>query len=87
VIVLTRVLRHAANSQMAVNVPVAVDKINGRPVRSLADVVEAFGSNGDRFHRLELEGDGGVEALDRERAQAAHEEILRQYAIPTDRRL
>ncbi len=35
-IVLTRVLRHAVNSQMALNPPVAVDKINGRPIRSLA---------------------------------------------------
>jgi S1-C subfamily serine protease len=87
VIVLTRVLRHAVNSQMSVNVPAAVDKINGRPVRSLADVVEAFGSNRDRFHRLELEGDGGIEALDREKAEAAHPEILKQYAIPHDRRL
>jgi S1-C subfamily serine protease len=87
VIVLTRVLRHAVNSQMSVNVPAAVDKINGRPVRSLADVVEAFGSNRDRFHRLELEGDGGIEAFDREKAETAHPEILKQYAIPHDRRL
>jgi S1-C subfamily serine protease len=87
VIVLTRVLRHAVNSQMSVNVPVAVDRINGKPVRSLGDVVEAFGSNGERFHRLELEGDGGIEALDRERAEAAHQEILKQYAIAHDRRL
>jgi hypothetical protein len=87
VIVLTRVLRHAVNSQMSVNVPVAVDKINGRPVRSLADVVEAFGSNHERFHRVEFEGDGGIEALDREKAEAAQQEILKQYAIPHDRRL
>jgi S1-C subfamily serine protease len=86
VIVLTRVLRHAVNSQMALGPPVAVDTINGRPVRSLADVVEAFGSNRDRFHRLVFEGDGGIEALDREKAEAAHPEILRQYAITHDRR-
>jgi S1-C subfamily serine protease len=87
VIVLTRVLRHAVNSQMAVNLPLGVERINGRPIRSLADVVEAFGSNRGRFHRIEFEGDGGVEALDREKAEAAHPEILRQYAIPHDRKL
>ena len=38
-------------------------------------------------HRLEFERDGGIEALDRERAEAAHPEILRQYAIPHDRKL
>ena len=50
-------------------------------------MVEAFGANGERFHRIEFEGDGGIEALDRERAEAAHPEILKQYAIPHDRRL
>jgi S1-C subfamily serine protease len=87
VIVLTRILRHAVNSQMSVTLPVGVDKINGRPIRSLADVVEAFGSNHERFHRIEFEGDGGLEALDREKAEAAQPQILRQYAIPHDRKL
>jgi hypothetical protein len=86
VIVLTRVLRHAVNSQMSLSLPVGVEKINGRPIRSLADVVGAFASNRERFHQIELEGDGGIEALDREKAEAAHPEILRQYAIPHDRR-
>jgi S1-C subfamily serine protease len=87
VIVLVRVLRHAVNSQMSPNLPIGVERINGRPVRSLADVLEAFASNHERFHRLEFEGDGGIEALDREKADAAQAEILRQYAIPSDRRL
>jgi hypothetical protein len=87
VIVLTRVLRHAVNSQMAMSVPLGVVRINGRPLRSLADVVEAFAANRERFHRIEFEGDGGIEALDRERAEAAQPEILKQYAIPHDRKL
>ena len=87
VIVLTRVLRHAVNSQMALNPPVAVDKINGRPIRSLQDVVDAFATNSGRFHLLEFEGTAGIEALDREKADAAQAEILRQYAIPHDRKL
>jgi len=87
VIVLTRVLRHAVNSQMAMALPLGVARINGRTIHSLADVVEALAANGERFHRIEFEGDGGIEALDRERADAAHPEILRQYAIPHDRRL
>jgi S1-C subfamily serine protease len=87
VIVLTRVLRHAVNSQMSVNPPLAVDKINGRPVRTLQDVVDAFAANRGRFHLIEFEGEAGLEALDRERADAAQAEILRQYAIPHDRKL
>jgi hypothetical protein len=87
VIVLTRVLRHAVNSQMALGGPVGVEAINGLQIRSLEDVTKAFADNKERFHTIELEGDGGIEALDRARAEAAHPEILRQYAIPSDRRL
>jgi len=86
VVVLTRVLRHAVNSQMALTLPVGVERINGREIRSLVDVQQAFAANAGRIHSIDLEGDGGIEALDREKAAAAHPEILRQYAIPHDRR-
>jgi hypothetical protein len=71
---------------MSVNAPVGLEKINGRPIHSLQDVVQAFGSNHERFHWLEFEGDAGVEALDRAKADAANPEILKQYAIPSDHR-
>jgi hypothetical protein len=86
VIVLTRILRHAVNSQMALGTPVGIERINGQTIRSLADVTHAFSGNQGRFHMIELEGDGGIEALDRARAEAAHPEILKQYAIPSDHR-
>ncbi len=87
VVVLVRVLRHSVNSQMSFAGPVAVEAINGLPIRSLEDVVEAFGSSEGRFDAIVFEGDAGIEALDREEARAAHEEILQQYAITHDRRL
>ena len=87
VVVLTRVLRHSVNSQMSFNLPAPVEKINGRTIRSLADVIAAFGESHGKFHIIELEGDAGIEAIDRERADAAQAEILRQYAIPHDRHL
>jgi S1-C subfamily serine protease len=86
VVVLTRLLRHAVNSQMALRLPVGVERINGRAIRSLADVSQAFAANTSRFHTIDFEGDGGIEALDRAKADAAHPEILRQYAITHDRR-
>ncbi len=86
VVVLTRVMRHAVNSQMALATPAGVESINGRKIRSLADVSQAFASNAARFHTIELEGDSGIEALDRARADLAHPEILKQYAIPSDHR-
>ena len=66
--------------------PLAVERINGRSVRSLEDVDSAFAANRERFHIIEFERDGGIEALDREKADAAQAEILKQYAIPSDRR-
>jgi S1-C subfamily serine protease len=86
VVVLTRLLRHGVNSQMSLTLPVGVERINGREIRSLADVSQAFAANTDRFHTIEFEGDGGIETLDRAKADAAHPEILRQYAISHDRR-
>jgi S1-C subfamily serine protease len=87
VIVLVRVLRHSVNSQMSFAGPVAVESINGVPIRSLEDVIEAFESGEGRFDEIVFEGDAGIEALDRKRARAAHEEILQQYAITHDCRL
>jgi len=87
VVVLSRVLRHPVNAQMAFERPVAVESINGRPIHSLADVLSAFEEGQGEFDRIVFEDHGGIEALDRERARAAHEEILRQYAIPSDRHL
>jgi S1-C subfamily serine protease len=87
VVVLVRVLRHAANSQFTFTGPVVVESINGVTLRGLSDVVAAFEGNQERFHRLRFEGAAGIEALDRARADAAHPEILKQYAIPRDRSL
>jgi hypothetical protein len=86
-VVLTRILRHPVNSQMGFRGPVGVERINDVAIRSLEDVVRAFSSNHERFHRIVFEGDAGIEALDREQAEAAQEEILRQYGIPSDRKL
>jgi S1-C subfamily serine protease len=87
VVVLTRILRHPVNSQMSFAGPVAIGRINGLTLKGLGDVVAALAGNHERFHRLEFEGSAGIEALDREKADAAHPEILRQYAIPRDKNL
>jgi S1-C subfamily serine protease len=87
VVVLTRVLRHAVNSQMAVNPPIGVESINGHAIHSLSDVRAAFAANHGRYHEIRFEGEAGIEALDREQAEAAHPQILKQYAISRDHRL
>jgi len=87
VVVLVRVLRHAANAQLAFSGPAVVERINGVAIERLADVVGAIAAGEGPFHWVELEGAGGIEALDRARAEAAHPEILKQYAIASDRSL
>jgi len=87
VVVLVRVLRHAANAQMTFSGPVVVQNINGREINELRDVVTALDENKERFHRLQFEGASGIEALDREKAAEAHAQILKQYAIARDRNL
>jgi S1-C subfamily serine protease len=87
VVVLLRVLRHAANAQVTFSGPVVVERINGVTLKGLGDVVTALAGNHERFHRLEFEGSAGIEAMGREKADAAHPEILKQYAIARDRSL
>jgi PDZ domain len=87
IVVLIRVLRHPVNSQMSFPGPVAVCRINGVALKGLADVPGAFAANSDRFHTIEFEGSAGFEALDRAQADAAHNQILKQYGISKDRNL
>ena len=87
VVVLTRVLRHRVNSQMTFSGPVALEKINGKTLGGLSDVLEALASGDGRFQTLEFEGAGGFEVIDRAQAEAAHSEILKQYGIVQDKNL
>jgi S1-C subfamily serine protease len=87
VVVLTRILRHPVNSQMSWTGPVVVASINGVTLNGLADVPAALAAGHGRFHELVFEGATGVEALDREKADAAHASILQQYGITRDRNL
>ena len=80
VVVLLRVLRHAANAQLTFSGPVVVESINGVTLRGLADVVDGLRAGQERFHGWSSKGRGGIEALDRAKADAAHPEILKQYA-------
>lgn len=86
-IVLTRKLPDPVNSQLAAFRNVAVDEINGRKIRSLTDVVEAFEKNTAARHVIKFQGAGDLEALPRAESEAAQARILQTYGIPNDRRL
>lgn len=62
-----------------------VESINGRRIRSLADVSEATRHPVGGFHRIELEGSGGVIHLDASTLAKEQERLLRQYGISSEK--
>ena len=64
-----------------------VDEINGRPIRSLADVAAAIENPKDGFHRIRLAEDPGLLVLDVEGCKADEERIKRQYGLTSLQRL
>jgi hypothetical protein len=66
-----------------------VVSVNGVPVDSLADVDEALRSPADDYHTIVLEPNGDTRevVLDAAGLEAATDEILEEYRIPSARRL
>jgi S1-C subfamily serine protease len=91
-VVLAGVLPHAVNADFGMRGRVLVNSINGVRIERLEDVRRALeGKREGAHHLIEFEGaedgQGPLEAIDREKAVAAHAEILRTYGIVADRRL
>ncbi|MDQ7086351.1 MAG: trypsin-like peptidase domain-containing protein [Acidobacteriota bacterium] len=86
-VVLLRRLNHAVNANMAWHRDQVVQKVNGREIRDLEDLIDAVESNRGRFHVFEFTYHHRFGVLDRRQADAANEEILRLYGIPEDRHL
>jgi hypothetical protein len=86
-VVLLRRLDHRVNANMSWYRNVVVERINGRPIRRLEDVVQALEKHTGDLHLIELSNFRRIEVLDRKAAERAHEEILRLYGVSKDRRL
>jgi S1-C subfamily serine protease len=86
-VVLLRRLDHPVNADMAWFRNSAVERVNGKPIGRLEDLIAAIESNRDEFQVIELAHLRRLCVLDRKAADAANAEILRQYGIETDRRL
>jgi S1-C subfamily serine protease len=87
VVVLVRRLTHPVNAQMAYYRYMLVENVNGRPIRSLEDLIAALDENRDRYHVFDFGYFGRFGVIDREAADAANAEILELYGVPEDRRL
>jgi len=86
-IVLLRRLDHAVNGYMAWYRNLVVDRVNGRRIEGLEELIEAIEDNDESQQVFEFAYYGRIGALDREAAEAANEEILEIYGISQDRRL
>jgi len=86
-IVLSSVLTHPVNVNVQFGARSLLDRVNGHRIRHLEDVVRAFESATNTHHVLEFLPNRALETLDRDTAAAAHDEILRSYGVPRDRRL
>ncbi len=64
-----------------------VEEVNGRPIKSLADLAAAVDSPTDQFHRIKLAEDPGLVVLDVEGSKAEEERIKRDYRLPSLRQL
>lgn len=86
-VVLAGVLPHAVNANLLAGARRLVDRINGARIERLEDVVRAIEGCTNAQHVIEFMPGGRFDCLDREAAAGAHEEILKGYSIPADRRL
>jgi hypothetical protein len=64
-----------------------VEEINGKPIRSLADVAAAVDNPEGPYHRIRLAEDPGLLVLDVEGSKADEERIKQQYGLESLRRL
>ena len=66
-----------------------VDRVNGRPIGSIADVIQALQDQESGFHVIDLaaESDRGRVVLDADRFGAATSALLEAYRIPAAARL
>jgi len=86
-VLLLRRLDHPVNVRMTWSGQLVVERVNGKRIRSLTDLVAAVEGNREEFHVFEFAYFGRFEVMRREDADRAHPEILRRFGIVEDRRL
>jgi hypothetical protein len=61
--------------------------VNGIRIDRLEDVIRAVEGATNTHHVLEFMPNRALETLERAAAEAAHDDILKTYGVPNDRRL
>ncbi len=62
---------------------IVVDKVNGQPIKSLADVAAAIEEPTDGFQKIEFTSDPGVIYLDAKQIEAQSSRLQQAYGLPT----
>lgn len=86
-VVQIRRLDHAVNAEETKFIFHIVESVNGKRIHTLKDLVPAFKDNEADQHVIQFKYGNRTTVLDRQQCDAAHDDILKQYAIPKDRRL
>ncbi len=81
-IVLSARLPHAVNTYGDGFVNAVVERVNGRPITTLADVRAAIEAQTTGFHVFEFAGLDDHLILDAKATAAATRDVMRQYAVP-----
>jgi S1-C subfamily serine protease len=86
-VVQIRRMDHEVNAEETRYLYRIIESVNGIPVHTLQDLADAIENNTAEQHVIRFQEGNRITVLDRRQADAAHEAILQQYAIPGDRRL
>jgi S1-C subfamily serine protease len=84
-IIQIRRLDHEVNVEEGNYLYRIVDSVNGIAVHTLPEIIDAFKSNQGKEHVIRYRYGNRMTVLDREKADAAHPEILQRYGVPRDR--
>jgi len=86
IVVLSNVLADPVNAYASEMRHGIVDKVNGRKISDLRDLVKALDESGE-FTVIEMLGPGRPIVLERKMVEAARERIMSRYGITTERNL
>ncbi|HKK18993.1 MAG TPA: hypothetical protein VJ952_09970, partial [Opitutales bacterium] len=85
-IVMSKILKHPSNVDFAVGPRSILQELNGRKIAGMQDLKSILQSTEDEFFRFRFLS-GAEEALQRAEANAANQELMQQYNIPSAQRL
>jgi hypothetical protein len=88
VILISHVLPHEVNSGYGNLYDFIVKEVNGQPVKSMKDVINAFGKPLGKFNKIIVDDHtffGSTIIFDAKQSKKATEEIMKAFKIPVDR--